>query len=55
MTHLYYDTFRVDGVKEDTDLYTIPLTFYADDRGRIAGFHLPMEPKAGSIDFRKVE
>lgn len=55
MTHLYYDTFRVDGVKEDTDLYTIPLTFYADDRGNIAGFHLLMEPKVDSIDFRKVD
>lgn len=55
MTHLYYDTFKVDGVKEDTDLYTIPLTFYADDRGHIAGFHLLMEPKVESIDFRKVK
>ena len=55
MIHLYYDTFKVDGVKEDTDLYTIPLTFYADDRGHIAGFHLLMEPKVESIDFRKVK
>lgn len=53
MTHLYYDTFRVDEVKEDTDLYRIPLTFYADDTGRIAGFHLLMEPKVHSICFEK--
>lgn len=53
MTHLYYDTFRVDRVKEDTDLYTVPLTFYADDAGRIAGFHLLMEPRVHAIRFVK--
>lgn len=53
MTHLYYDTFQVDEVKEDTDLYRIPLTFYADDTGRIAGFHLLMEPKMHSICFER--
>lgn len=55
MTHLYYDTFQVDEVKEDTDLYRIPLTFYADDTGRIAGFYLLMEPKMHSICFEKVK
>ena len=55
MTHLYYDTFRVDRVKEDTDLYSIPLTFFADDTGSIAGFHLLLEPKVHSICFKKVK
>jgi len=54
MTHLYYDTFRVNEVKEDTDLYEIPLTFFADDAGEIAGFHLLMEPRVKSIRFTKV-
>lgn len=55
MTHLYYDTFSVDNVKEDTDLYRLPLTFYADDAGDIAGFHLLMEPKVHPLCFKKVE
>lgn len=55
MTHLYYDTFSVENVKEDTDLYRLPLTFYADDAGDIAGFHLLMEPKVHPLCFKKVE
>lgn len=55
MTHLYYDTFSVDNVKEDTDLYRLPLTFYADDAGNIVGFHLLMEPKVHPLCFKKVE
>ncbi len=55
MSHLYYDTFAVHGIKEDTDLYETPLTFYADHSGRIAGFHITLEPKVADIDFHKLQ
>lgn len=51
LTHVHYDTFRADGIKEDTDLYTLPLTFFADAEGNIAGFTLPMEPRVAPIVF----
>ncbi len=55
MTHFHYDTFRVEGIKEDTDLYTLPLSFLTDtDTGKISGFTLRMEPKVSSIVFRRV-
>lgn len=53
LTHVHYDTFRAEGVKEDTDLYTLPLTFFAGDDGDIAGFTFPLEPKVSPIIFRK--
>lgn len=54
LTHLCYDTFRADGVKEDTDLYALPLTFCAGPAGEIAGFLLPMEPKTAPLYFKKI-
>ena len=53
LTHVHYDTFRVEGVKEDTDLYTLPLTFFAGPDGDIAGFTFPLEPKVSPVVFRK--
>lgn len=54
LTHFHYDTFRAEGIKEDTDLYTLPLTFTAGDDGTIEGFTLGMEPKVGKIHFRRI-
>lgn len=54
LTHVHYDTFRVEGVKEDTDLYTLPLTFEAAPDGTIAGFIFPLEPKVAPVRFRKM-
>ena len=39
--------------KEDTDLYTIPLTFFDEPQGRVGGFALRMEPKVSDIIFKK--
>ena len=54
LTHVHYDTFRVEGVKEDTDLYTLPLTFVAGPDGAVAGFTFPLEPKVSPVFFRKI-
>lgn len=54
LTHVHYDTFRAEGIKEDTDLYTLPLTFFAEADGTIGGFTLPLEPKVAPIRFRKI-
>ena len=54
LTHFHYDTFIVSGIKEDTDLYTLPLTFYTGPDGKISGFDLPLEPKVEAIRFKKV-
>jgi CubicO group peptidase (beta-lactamase class C family) len=53
MSHFQYDTFKVEHVKEDTDLYTIPLTFFDEPQGRVGGFALRMEPKVSDIIFKK--
>ncbi len=55
MTHLTADTFAVHGVKEDTDLYKLPLTFISDDEGHVVGFEIPMEVKVGVIRFLRLE
>lgn len=55
LTHFHYDTWIVSGIKEDTDLYTLPLTFHTDSEGNISGFELPMEPKVPAIVFTKVK
>ena len=53
MSHFQYDTFKVEHVKEDTDLYTIPLTFFDEPQGQVGGFALRMEPKVSDIIFKK--
>ena len=56
MTHFHYETFQVDQIKEDTDLYTSPLTFITDtDTGAVGGFTLRMEPKVQDILFVKIK
>lgn len=55
LTHVHYDTFRVEGIKEDTDLYTLPLTFFSEADGKIGGFTLMLEPKVAPVRFRKVQ
>ncbi len=52
MTHLYGDTFAVHGIKEDTDLYELPVTFISEG-GNIIGFDVPLEVKVGEIRFEK--
>ena len=54
LAHVHYDTFCVEGVKEDTDLYTLPLTFEAAPDGAVAGFIFPLEPKTAPVRFRKI-
>ncbi len=55
MTHLYYDTFQVDCIKEDTDLYTVPLTFRTGGlTGKIEGFDILLEPEVKNICFKKI-
>lgn len=54
LTHFHYDTWIVSGIKEDTDLYTLPLTFQTNEDGEISGFLLPMEPKVEAIRFEKL-
>lgn len=53
LNHLYYDTFSVQGIKEDTDIYEVPLTFTADQKGDISGFQITLEPKVKDIFFQK--
>lgn len=56
MKHFHYDTFQVENIKEDTDIYTIPLTFFTDtDTGNISGFTLRMEPKVPDIFFHRIQ
>lgn len=55
LTHFHYDTFEVRNIKEDTDLYTLPLTFTTGDDGQIDGFTLLMEPKVERIRFQKIK
>lgn len=51
LTHWSGDTFIAHDVKEDTDFYTLPLTFSADETGKVSGFTLPMEPRVEEIKF----
>ena len=55
MTHLSADTFAVHGIKEDTDLYELPVTFIADEAGEVKGFDILLEPKVAAIRFLKRE
>lgn len=56
ITHFNYDVFQVEQIKEDTDIYTLPLTFITDSvNGRVIGFTLPMEPKVEAIKFKKIK
>ena len=56
MTHFRSDTFQVEQIKEDTDLYTLPLTFLRDEtKHTVAGFTLQMEPKVKEIVFTKLQ
>ena len=55
LTHFHYDTFEVQGIKEDTDLYTLPLTFTTGSDGCIDGFILPMEPKTAPLRFKRAD
>jgi len=55
ITHFNQDIFQVAQVKEDTDIYTLPLTFITNIvNGELIGFTLPMEPKVKAIKFKKV-
>lgn len=53
LTHFHYDTFIVKGIKEDTDLYTLPVTFETGPDGTVSAMVIPMEPKTEPIRFRK--
>ena len=54
LKHFNGETFRVEQVKEDTDLYSLPLSFLkSSENGEIVGFTLPMEPKVQAIEFKK--
>ncbi len=56
MTHFHYDTFQVEQIKEDTDIYTLPLIFLIDEAKHVvAGFALQMEPKVKEIVFSKIQ
>lgn len=56
MKHFHYDTFSVEKIKEDTNIYTIPLTFLTNtDTGDISGFTLRMEPKVSDIFFHRIK
>lgn len=54
MTHYHYDTFRVDGVKEDTLTFSAPLTFLTDpETGAVDSFRFRLEPMVDDIVFRR--
>jgi hypothetical protein len=56
ITHFSYEVFQVDQVKEDTDIYALPLTFITNiDSGAVTGFTLLMEPNVQAIQFTKVK
>lgn len=56
MEHLYYDTFRITGLKEDTIYLTIPLSYhYSDLTGAIDGLFLKLEPETLAEFFGKAE
>ena len=56
ITHFNYDVFQVAQVKEDTDIYTLPLIFTTNDvSDEVIGFTLPMEPKVKPIKFKKIK
>lgn len=56
MTHFHYDTFQVDQIKEDTDLYTVLLTFRTGGMsGEIEGFDIALEPRVREIHFKKIQ
>lgn len=55
MQHFSGDTFEVQQVKEDTDLYSLPLTFMLSyDKSQVVGFKLLMEPKVQAVEFEKI-
>ena len=51
LIHIYGDTFAVRGLKEDTDLYRLPVTFFMDDEGKAWGFDIPIEPRVRAVRF----
>ena len=56
MMHFHHDTFQVEQIKEDTDIYTLPLIFLIDEAKHVvAGFALQMEPKVKEIIFSKIQ
>lgn len=56
MTHFHYDTFQVEQIKEDTDIYTLPLNFLIDKaKHTVEGFTLQLEPKVKEIVFNKIK
>lgn len=54
MEHFHYDTFRIRDLKEDTQFFTLPLTYhYGEMTGKIDGFFLPLEPTVKPVFFQK--
>lgn len=54
LRHLSGNLFAAENVKEDTDLYALPLEFLRTREGdRVKGFTLPMEPKVPALLFLK--
>lgn len=55
MNHYHYDTFKVEGVKEDTMTYSMPLTFLTDpETGAVSSFLFRLEPLVDAVLFRRV-
>jgi len=55
MTHFNFDVFQVSQIKEDTNIYTLPLNFITNkDSGEVTGFTLLMEPLVQAIEFKKM-
>lgn len=55
MAHHHYETFQVDGIKEDTVTYSLPLTFLTDPvTGKVDRFLFRLEPSVGDILFERI-
>lgn len=55
MQHYHYETFKVNGIKEDTIIYSLPLTFLTNPQtGKVDGFLLRLEPSVNDILFKKL-
>ena len=56
MEHYHYDVFRVPHVKQDTLIYTCPLTFHTSyEDGSIDGFEFKLYSQVGPLWFRRVK
>lgn len=56
MEHCRYDTFRIEGLKEDTIYLSIPMSYhYNEKNGDIDGFFLKLEPETPPMFFRKLQ